>query len=53
MLEDTNMRNDIKIGEVAMRLAVDSYGRDGADSAEDVVRRSKVLYAWLMTERKR
>lgn len=52
MLEDTNMRNDIKIGEAAAQIAAESFGRDGTASDEALLRRTKMLYRWLKTERK-
>lgn len=52
MLEGRTYRNDIIIGEAAMRLAVDSFGRDGAPDSQSVTMRAQTFYKWLMDERK-
>lgn len=52
-LDRKDFRSDIVIGAEAMRLAVDSFGREGAPDDAAIVSRTKVLYAWLLNERKR
>ena len=51
-LRREDFRSDIVLGETALRLAVDSYGREGAPNGEAVVSRAAVIYAWLIRERK-
>lgn len=50
MLEDQNLRNDIKIGEAALTLSVKSLG-DTANTGE-IVNRATTFYHWLLNERK-
>jgi len=52
MLENQSLRNDIKMGEVALTQAVESYGEKGATSASDVLTRANLFYNWLLNERK-
>jgi hypothetical protein len=47
-----DFRSDIVIGAEAMRLAVDSYGREGCNNELALMSRAKTIYAWLLTERK-
>lgn len=52
MLENTQMRNDIKIGEAALTVAAASFGHDGAPTNEALLARAKLVYAWLRIENK-
>lgn len=51
-LDRKDFRSDIVLGEVALRLAVDSYGDKGAASGDAIVNRAKTIYSWLLMERK-
>lgn len=51
-LDRKDFRSDIVLGEVALRLAVDSFGRDGSPSDTELIDRTKRIYQWLLMERK-
>ena len=51
-LDGKTYRSDIHIGAEAMRLAVDSFGKDGSPSTIHLMDRAKQIYAWLLLERK-